>query len=959
VVAVSKIVSGLGIKGAIGFDMGGTSTDVSRFEGELEKIYEKKLGGIDIQMEMMNLITVASGGGSVLWFDGGKMRVGPKSSGAYPGPACYGFGGPLSVTDANLITGRLCPEHFPKTFGINRDSSLDMEIAHKKFNILVNEINSATGQDLSIQGAATGFIRIANETMAMAIKEISVSRGFDVRDYALVCFGGAGGQHACRVASLLGIKKILFHPLASLMSAYGIGLSRPARKSAKTILRPYNKNTHDELTPVFKDLEASLSEEKEDGRHAVHKELDLRFKGTDSYITIPYKTFEENLRAFKKKHEALFGFYSEETHLEVVNLRLEMEEETGFFPFFKAMDEAVIKDAVPESFHKIFYPRGKMDAPVYLRKKLPAGERIKGPALLVDGHSTLVIDIGFEGKAEKSGIITVEPVPDENSRETQPFMPINKISEGPDPVMLEVFNNLFMGIAIEMGSALKNTAHSVNIKERQDFSCAVFDENGDLVANAPHIPVHLGSMADTVKAIIEKFRDSARPDDLYLTNNPYGGGSHLPDMTVVCPVFSSKGKIIFFTASRGHHADIGGITPGSMPPVAYKIEDEGVLIDGFLLSRDGVFRERGLIKLLSSHTHPARNLSERISDIKAQIASCRKGVKELKEVIERYGWGTVRNYMGFIQENAAHSVRLALGGFLEKGRPFTCSFKDQLDDGTSIMVKISIKGNPEFPDGVKAVIDFSGTDPQHRLDNLNAPLSVTRSAVIYVLRAITGMDIPLNSGCLKPIELIVPEKTILNPQYPCPVASGNVETSQRVVDVLLGALGMAAASQGTMNNLLFEIEGDTPYYETIAGGAGAMLGCPGASGIQVHMTNTRITDPEVLETRHEGLLLKQFRLRKGSGGKGLYPGGDGVVREIKFLKPATVSIISERRKEAPYGLSGGESGKKGENILKAKDGQLKKLPHRVSLKVDAEESIIIKTPGGGGAGRGKMTKKAD
>jgi 5-oxoprolinase (ATP-hydrolysing) len=949
VVAVAGVCNDGRIKGVIGFDMGGTSTDVSRYDGEFETIYEKEISGVRLHTEMLNINTVASGGGSVLWFDGNRMLVGPESAGAFPGPACYGFGGPLTITDANLLTGRIVADHFPKTFGKDRNATIDREIVGKKFYDLTGDINAAIQGDLSPRDAAMGFIRIANEKMAMAIKEISVSRGFDVREYALVCFGGAGGQHACGVASLLGIDTILFHPLGSVMSAYGIGLSRPLSRNARTVLLDHDEMTHKELSEMFDEMFSELTDVTND-KVEICKKVDLRIKGAHSFITVNYEGYGESIEDFKQQHEKVFGFVPDNASLEVVNLRIEVKDGGEFFPQFFQGDNEVTEMPSPLLHQSVQFNDGPLETPVFDRESLPSSSKLAGPAIVIDAHSTLVVDPDFEAELKEDGVVVLKRTSkDERSDMVQ--------GDRPDPVLLEVFNNLFMGISAEMGYTLRNTAHSVNMKERLDFSCAVFDAEGNLVANAPHIPVHLGSMADTVKAVLMDKGDIMQPGDAYVSNNPYRGGSHLPDITVVCPVFSDDREMLFFTAARGHHADIGGSKPGSFPPDAEHIDDEGALIDGELLLRNGEFMEEDIRWFFSMHKHGVRNEEERIADLKAQVASCHKGVSELKKVVERFGLDTVKSYMGHIQDNAEFSVKQALHGFLGDGMEFRGSFEDRLDDDTLIKVSITIDGGHNPPETVKAVIDFTGTGQQHDKDNLNAPLSVTRSAVLYVIRMITGTDIPLNSGCLNPVKIEVPQGTILNPEYPLPVASGNVETSQRVVDVLLGALGVAAASQGTMNNFLFEVEGDTPYYETIGGGAGATGTADGASGVQVHMTNTRITDPEILEVRHPHVLVNQFRIRRGSGGGGARKGGDGITREIQFLKPATATIISERRKYAPYGLNGGKDGRKGENILVTAQGEHKVLPNRTVVDVKKDESIIIHTPGGGGFGRKDKTRK--
>lgn len=949
VVAVSGVPLETGSRGVIGFDMGGTSTDVSRVDGRTEMTYERLIGNMPLQTEAFNIVTVAAGGGSILGFDGQRMTVGPESAGASPGPACYGFGGPLTITDANLMTGRLVPDFFPRTFGPDRGATLDRAATEEKFVGLTETINGATETSLLPRGVAAGFLDIANEKMAMAIKEISLSRGFDVRNYDLVSFGGAGGQHACPIASLLGISRIVVHPLSGVMSAYGIGLAKEAWRTARTVLLSYDGDATASLDRIFKEMERDLlssgMERFENiGDLVFEREIDLRPSGSETSLTIPYGNFDETINLFLEEHERLYGFRPATDSMEVVAVRTDVRSGSEFFPSTGQVPPEKAGTPSPVSFQELYYDGGVVSTPVYPRESLLPGCRIEGPAFIVDSISTVVVDPGFRADIDPAGymIITVTSTSGK---------PPARYSGKPDPVLLEVFNNTFAGIAGEMGITLKNTAHSVNVKERLDFSCGVFDSEGSLVANAPHIPVHLGSMEGTIKALLEDKRETMRPGDMYLSNNPYRGGSHLPDLTVVCPAFSPKGEVIFFTAARGHHSDIGGKTPGSMPPSASHIDEEGVLLDSLLILRAGIFREDLLMELLSKGGSPARNIPERIADIRAQMAAARKGVSELSLVISRYGWEMVREYMNYIQQNASYSVGQALFRLFKQGRPFCASFEDHLDDGTPIKASITVEAGQDPPGTVRAAIDFTGTGEQHLKDNLNAPLSVTRSAVIYVLRSLIESDIPLNSGCLAPVDIVVPPGTILNPIYPAAVASGNVETSQRVVDVLLGALGVAAASQGTMNNLIFEVEGETPYYETIAGGAGAVSGCEGASGIQVHMTNTRITDPEILELRHPGVRLKRFTLRKDSGGSGHFRGGDGVIREIEFLKPATVSILSERRVFQPYGLKGGGPGKRGINLLRKATGETLILGHRCILRVSAMDSIVIETPGGGGYGR--------
>ena len=691
-VAVASVAEEVGSRGVIGFDMGGTSTDVSRFDGKFERIHEQTIGGIELQKESLHIVSVASGGGSILWFDGQRMRVGPESAGASPGPASYGFGGPLTVTDANLITGRISPDYFPATFGPDRDASLNVAVVNEKFAEITGEINHLTGGAMTPLEVALGFLRIANEVMARAIREISVARGFDVREYGLLSFGGAGGQHACRLASMLGMKEVIFHPLSGLMSAYGIGLARPARKGVTTLLYPYTRERHNGLSRHFEALEGESLGGYEDRNLTIRREIDLRPRGADTFITVEYGTFEETMTSFLAGYRRLFGFSPEDKPLEVVNLRVEAVEEGSFFPAYRE-GLSVNDEETPPTFQSIFCHDGSVEAKIYRRQRLSPGMTIEGPAVIVDRYSSFIIDSYYEAEVVESGAIIAHSRAEEKRRASTSVLGPDSLN--PDPVMLEVFHNLFMGVATEMGHALRNTAHSVNIKERNDFSCAVFNSRGELIANAPHIPVHLGSMADTVQAILESRGDEMRAGDIYLTNNPYRGGSHLPDMTVVCPIFSESGKLLFFTASRGHHADIGGSTPGSMPPVAAHIDEEGILIDGFLLVRGGEFREGELTGILTNHRYPVRNLPERIYDVKAQIAACRKGERGLRDIVGRYGWNVVDRYMEFIQENGAYAVQQALARFLGNTKCFTAAFEDYLDDGTPIRAKVTITGGEE------------------------------------------------------------------------------------------------------------------------------------------------------------------------------------------------------------------------------------------------------------------------
>ena len=957
--AVAELAERLGLDGAVGFDMGGTSTDVTRFDGSFEKRYNHEMAGVSLQKEMIAIHTVAAGGGSILTYGSGRLQVGPESAGAFPGPACYGFGGPLTVTDANVMTGRVCADFFPKTFGKDRNSPLNPRIVEEQFQCLAESINNETTEH-SLQELAAGFLRIADEKMALAIREISVSKGYDLRNYALVCFGGAGGQHVCPVARLLGMDEAVVHPLGGLMSAYGIGLSMPSVRSAETVLLPFTPDNLPSLRQRFDLQRTALIAQCNYGDSATAIEsIDLRPIGADQPLTVPFGSYEKTLASFQKKYHQLFGFYPEESLLEVVNLRLTLQAETSFFPHYsdstigtcpagdRLQGRLLQNDAPqPERMHSFVYGEGtSCTGPLYRREKLPAGMEISGPAVIIDPYITIIIDPDFNARIETDGIIRLR----RHEETAQTKEQHSAISHEPDPVQLEIFNNLFSSVATEMGHVLSHTSHSVNIKERHDFSCALFDGTGDLVANAPHIPVHLGAMSETIKALIGEQGDRLKEGQVYMANNPYRGGSHLPDITVMSPHFHN-GELCFFTAARGHHADIGGKTAGSMPPEASHIDDEGILIDTMLIAEQGRFLDEAVCRTLSSTDYPARNLPERLADLKAQAAACSRGAVELNRILESYGWPMVNRYMAYIQDNSEQAVRRALAGFLEGQQQVTRQFEDYLDDGTRIAVKLTIRADDDTAQSASATIDFTGTGQAHFSDNLNAPAAVTRSAVLYVMRCLTGLDIPLNSGCLKPVTIVSESGTLINPDYPAPVASGNVETSQRIVDVLLGAFGVAAASQGTMNNLLFQSEGSAPYYETIAGGAGATAESDGASAVQVHMTNTRITDPEILESRYRHVRLERFELRHGSGGKGVRRGGQGTIRQIRFLRPASVSLLSERRHYPPYGMAGGEAGQQGRNSLIKKNGARVELPSRTQLQMEADDLLSIETPGGGGFG---------
>ena len=925
----------------IGFDMGGTSTDVSRYGGSYAKSPEVEAGGIKFQTSSLDMETVAAGGGSLLWFDGQRLQVGPESAGAIPGPVCYGLNGLLTVTDANLILGRINPDFFPKSFGPNRDEKLDIEKTCKAFEELRVLINGKTNSNFTIEELASGFINIANEKMSSAIKKVSVSRGYDIRNHSLVCFGGAAPQHCCGIARILNIKDIIIHPLSSLLSAYGIANASQFRYAVKSIVTNYVNSFHLESLSEFEKLEVPLIDEITNlGINEISKQrfFDLRVKGTDKFLTIPFAEYGSVIKEFKIKHKELFGFFPSED-LEVANLRVEVN---GQIERIEVHSHAETNKPIKSiSQTELFIDNKFLKTKIYERENLPIGTKFDGPVIITDLNSNIVVEPGFRICVNEHGHLRISQITNQRL----------EISPERNAISLEIFNNLFMGIAEEMGFTLQNTAHSVNIKERLDFSCALFDENGNLVANAPHVPVHLGAMSESVKSIINSNKNKMKKGDCYLINNPHRGGSHLPDLTVISPVFSTEKSPLFYVASRGHHADIGGITPGSIPPFSKTIHDEGIIIDNFLLLKDGNLRENEFVHLLTDSKHPARNIEERKYDINAQIAAVTKGISEMENLISKYGLETVKSYMNHIRRNSAEAMSDALEKYLDGDESKELGFEDCLDDGSHISVKINITKEEERDPPFCAIVDFSGTSPQLN-NNLNAPIAVTKAAVLYVFRLLINKNIPLNSGCLDQISLIIPDESILNPSDEAAVVGGNVETSQRITDVLLGALGLAGASQGTMNNFVFGSDDGSgkQYYETIAGGSGATSQNNGASAVQVHMTNTRSTDPEILENRFEEIRLERFEIRKGSGGGGQFQGGDGVIREIKFLEPRRVSILSERRVFPPYGMSGGESGSRGSNYLRKVSGQEIDLGGKVEKVVMPGETVIIKTPGGGGFG---------
>ncbi len=935
VVGAVRTTSMAGFEKMIGFDMGGTSTDVSHYAGEMERVFDTEVAGVRMQAPMMHIHTVAAGGGSILHFDDGRFQVGPDSAGANPGPACYRRGGPLTVTDCNVMLGKLQPEYFPHVFGPDGDQPLDADIVREKFADMANQIASTTGKKPPVEEIAEGFLRIAVENMANAITKISTQRGYDVTEYVLTSFGGAGGQHACLVADALGISTVFIHPFAGVLSAYGMGLADIRALREEAVELPLGETMKADLSEVLDRLAAEAQREIvrqniPTDRITVLKKLHLRYEGTDSAMVVPFGDLQQIVSAFETAHHAQYGFVdSTRRHIvEAVSVEVIGAGETAEDPLL-ATDAAESASAVqPLANVESIMAGESWTTPVVDRDNLRPGNQINGPAIIAESTGTTIIEPGWQARLTERGHLIMDRVEALPARVA--------IGTDADPVMLEIFNNLFMSIAEQMGVVLAKTSHSVNIKERLDFSCALFDADGDLIANAPHMPVHLGSMSESVQAVIREHRNAMTAGDVYVLNAPYNGGTHLPDVTVVTPVFDAENRPLFYTASRGHHADIGGISPGSMPPNSRTVEEEGVLLNNIKLMDGGHLLEADIRTVLSSGPYPSRNVDNNIADLKAQIAANEKGVQELQRIIQHYGLDVVHAYMTHVQNNAEESVRRVID-VLKDGE-----FVYPMDDGSQIAVAIKIDHANR-----NARIDFTGTSPQLPT-NYNAPTAVCRAAVLYVFRSLVEADIPLNAGCLKPIELIIPEGSMLNPQYPAAVVAGNVETSQCTTDALYGALGVVAAAQGTMNNFTFGND-RWQYYETICGGAGAGADFDGASAVHTHMTNSRLTDPEVLEWRFP-VLLERFEIRTGSGGKGQHNGGDGTARRLRFLEPMTASILSSHRVVPPFGLNGGEAGECGHNWVERGDGRISELEGRDETEVAAGDVIVIQTPTGGGYG---------
>ncbi len=933
VVGMVETASRAGFERLIGFDMGGTSTDVSAWSGEYERSNESEVAGVRLRAPMMKIHTIAAGGGSILEYRDQRYQVGPDSAGADPGPACYRRGGPLAVTDANVLLGRIPVGHFPNVFGPQADQPLDVEVARKRFAELAERISADTGSAVAPEAVAEGFLTVAVENMANAIRKITIERGEDVRDFVLCSFGGAAGQHACRVAEVLGMKKIWLHPMAGVLSAYGMGLSDIRVEKQQSVDIPFGKGSMQSIQPDLErlqaDCDASLAAQHVPEQHRkFHATIGMRISGSDTILDVQHGSVDQMAEAFSDMYRSRFGAEPDSERLLISTLRVEG---TGIEQVFSDPDIESKGSTTAAGSSRMWISGEWRDVPVYEREQLGSGNRIDGPAIVAEANATTVIDDGWSGSVNKKGHLLLQRgqspalTPDEAGDESSP-----------DPVRLEVFNRLFMHIAEQMGTVLQYTALSVNIRERLDFSCALFDGQGRLVSNAPHMPVHLGSMGESVRSVIAAKGRELKSGDAIMLNSPYNGGTHLPDITVVTPWFAGADEPLFFLASRAHHADIGGITPGSMPSESRHIDEEGVLIDNFWLVRDGKFQIESLQELLAGAKYPARNPQQNIADLKAQLAANRQGIRQLEKAVERYGMPTVQNYLGFVRENAASSVRRLLGK-LRDGE-----FEYELDSGEVIHARISVDHNkPE------AMVDFAGTSPQSKT-NFNAPEAVTRAAVLYVFRSLIEEEIPMNEGCLEPLRIKIPKDSILSPSYPAAVVAGNVETSQCVTDCLYGALGALAASQGTMNNFTFGND-RVQYYETVCGGAGAGSGFHGADAVHTHMTNSRLTDPEVFE-QYFPVIVESFAIRKGSGGAGKWHGGDGAVRRIRFTDAVDAAILSNHRRIAPFGVDGGQAAKTGSNRIVRADGTEERLSATATVKLAAGDTFIIETPGGGGFG---------
>ncbi|MGO4813599.1 hydantoinase B/oxoprolinase family protein [Cupriavidus sp. 2MCAB6] len=922
----------------IGFDMGGTSTDVSHFNGshpnDFERVFETSVAGVRMRAPMMSIHTVAAGGGSILHFDGSRFRVGPDSAGANPGPASYRRGGPLAVTDCNVMLGKIQSGHFPAVFGPRADAALDRDVVVAKFEALAQAVSAATGDARSAEQVAEGFIEIAVGNMANAIKQISVQRGHDVTGYTLTTFGGAGGQHACLVADALGMQTVFVHPLAGVLSAYGMGLADRTAMRERAVEARLDAAALPVLQAVLDTLAGEarrelLEQEVAEAQIDVVRRAHLRYEGTDSALVVPFGSQAAMQAAFDAAYRQRYAFLMQGKPLVVEAVSVEAIGSSE--PPEEKLPEPPPRAGgpVPAEQVRMFSGGNWHDTGLFPRDALRPGDVLPGPAIIAERNATTVVEPGWQAElTARDHLVLTRAVPRPRRR---------AMGTDADPVMLEVFNNLFMSIAEQMGQRLQNTAYSVNIKERLDFSCAIFDAGGNLIANAPHMPVHLGSMGESIKTVIARNAGRMADGDVYVLNDPYNGGTHLPDVTVITPVFDEAGaEILFYVGSRGHHADIGGITPGSMPPDSTVVEEEGVMIDNFPLVKAGVLDDAGMRALLAGARYPARNIDQNMADLRAQVAANAKGVEELRKMVVQFGLPVVRAYMGHVQDNAEEAVRRVITA-LKDG-----AYRYPLDNGAQIRVRVTV-------DQVRreAVVDFTGTSAQLS-NNFNAPRAVCMAAVLYVFRTLVNEDIPLNAGCLKPIRVIIPEGSMLNPRYPASVVSGNVETSSCITNALYGALGVVAASQGTMNNFTFGND-RYQYYETISGGSGAGQGFSGCDVVQTNMTNSRLTDPEVLEWRFP-VRLESYEIRPGSGGAGQRHGGNGGIRKVRFLEPMTASILSNNRLHAPFGMAGGEPGAMGRNYVVRHDGSEEALGHVGRCEMEAGDIFVVETPGGGGFG---------
>jgi 5-oxoprolinase (ATP-hydrolysing) len=913
IVGMARMSQLAGFDKAIGFDMGGTSTDVSHFAGEYERVFHSEVAGVRLRAPMLAIHTVASGGGSILHFDGARYRVGPDSAGADPGPACYRNGGPLTVTDANVMLGRIQASHFPRVFGPGGDQPLDVEVVRAEFATLAARI----GDGRTPEQVAEGFVQIAVANTANAVKRISVQRGRDVTEYVLTTFGGAGGQHACAVADALGIRTVLVPPMAGVLSALGIGLADTTAMREQSIEAPLDADVLPRLGKVADTLEeAACAEVGGDPRMA--RWAHLRYEGTDTPIAVELDGAEAMEAAFEQSYRQIYSFLMDRPPIvEAVSV-----EAVG------VSDAVVLPEptltAAPAETAQMYADGAWRDVPLHVRSSLRRA--VDGPAIIAEDGATTVVDEGWRASLSTGGQLVIERVAAPAG---------DDVGTAADPVLLEIFNNLFMSIAEQMGAALESTAQSVNIKERLDFSCALFDPDGNLIANAPHMPVHLGSMGTSVKEVIRRRAGTMRAGEVYAVNDPYHGGTHLPDVTVITPVFDGD-EILFYVASRGHHAEIGGVTPGSMPAASRNVHEEGVLFDNWVLVSDGRLRETETLELLARGPYPSRNPATNLADLRAQTAANQRGVAEVRAMIDHFGLDVVQAYMRHVQDNAEEAVRRVVGA-LDNGE-----YQYEMDSGAVIAVRVRVDRASRA-----ATIDFTGTSSE--LDtNFNAPSSVATAAVLYVFRTLVADDIPLNDGCLRPLRLVIPPGSMLAPTYPAAVVAGNVETSQAIVGALYAALGVQAEGSGTMNNVTFGNE-RYQYYETVASGSGAGEGFAGAAVVQTHMTNSRLTDPEVLESRYP-VLVDSFAIRRGSGGAGRWPGGDGAVRRIRFREPMTVSTLSGHRRRPPYGLAGGQPGAVGRNRIERADGRVDELAGSDSADVGPGDVLVVETPGGGGYG---------